>query len=87
MGVMARKNMRASNDFDGQNIALAAIIVGAVNTVIYVFVLGPFLLGKNQALVDWLGAAIITCVPFYFVLQYGSAMRGPAAGASRRSFH
>jgi len=82
LGVLARKNMRTSNNFDGQNIALAGVIVGAIMTVLDVIVLGPALvsvvLGKKQALADLVALTTPACVPLYFALQiwFGYAWSG-----------
>jgi len=77
LGVLARKKMQASNNFDGHNIALAAIIFGAITTAIGVFVLAHFEF-DIQTLVGWEVAVINTCVPIYFVLQiwFGYAWSG-----------
>lgn len=76
LALLARKKMQASNNFDGQNIAPAAIIVGAITTAIdgAFVVLGHFAFDL-QTLVGW---AINACVPLYFVLQiwFGYAWSG-----------
>ncbi len=64
MGVLARKSMRASNNFEGRNVALAGIIGGAMLTALYAFVLY-----KNEASFDWLAGMINASVPTYLVLQ------------------
>jgi hypothetical protein len=38
LGAVARKNMRAANNYDGYGIALAGIIIGAVEAVITILI-------------------------------------------------
>jgi hypothetical protein len=73
LGMMALLFMRASNNFDGKNIALAGIIIGAISTVGYVFVA----LANGPALGLLLGGAITSCVPLYFVAQIWFACAWP----------
>jgi hypothetical protein len=64
MGMIARRYMRASNNFEGRNIARAGIIAGAIFTALYAVALYG-----NGAPDVLLGGTIGACVPLYFVLQ------------------
>jgi hypothetical protein len=74
LGVIARTNMRASNNFDGGKIAWAGIIIGAVYTAYDAFLI----YASGQRLEDWMNGAIEDCVPLYIVLQiwFGYAWSG-----------
>jgi hypothetical protein len=74
MGAIARRNMRASNNFDGGNIALAAIVIGAAYTVFDAFLIYQ----TDQRLADWFIGAVEGSVPLYIVLQiwFGYAWSG-----------
>jgi hypothetical protein len=65
LGVIARRNMRASNNFDGGNIAWAGIIIGSIYTAFDAFLIYE----SSQRLADWINGAIEACVPLYIVLQ------------------
>jgi hypothetical protein len=74
LGVIARRNMRLSNNFDGSNFAWAGIIIGAVLTAFDALLIYE----SNQRLADWIAGAIEGCVPLYIVLQiwFGYAWSG-----------
>ena len=74
MGAIARRNMRASNNFDGGNIAWAGIIIGAIYTAFDAFLIYQ----TDQRLADWIIGAVEGCVPLYIVLQiwFGYAWSG-----------
>jgi hypothetical protein len=64
MGVIARRHMRASSNFEGRQIALAGVIVGTIFAALYAVVLY-----NNGGFGDWLSGTIGAGVPLYFVLQ------------------
>jgi len=74
LGVIARRNMRASNNFDGGNIAWAGIIIGTAYTAFDAFLF----YASNQRLAVWMIGAVEGCVPLYIVLQtwFGYAWSG-----------
>jgi hypothetical protein len=65
MGAIARRNMRASHNFDGGKLAWAAIIIGAIYTAFDAFLIYE----SSQRLADWIIGAVEGCVPLYIVLQ------------------
>jgi hypothetical protein len=82
MGVIARRNMRAANNFAGGNFALAGIIIGSLYTALAAIVLYAsgdlsWPLGDFDRSA-WTGQLIMACVPVYFVLQiwFGCAWSG-----------
>ncbi len=75
LGMMALRFMRTSNNSDGKNIALAGIIIGAISTVGYLFVVHALVDGPRLGL--FLGGAITSCVPLYFVAQIWFAYAWP----------
>jgi hypothetical protein len=74
LGVIARRNMRASNNFDGGKIAWAGIVIGTVYTAFDAFLIYQ----TDQRLAEWINRAIEDCVPLYIVLQiwFGYAWSG-----------
>jgi hypothetical protein len=74
LGVIARRKMRALNNFDGGKIAWAGIIIGAVYTAYDAFLI----YASGQRLEDWINGAVEECVPLYIVLQiwFGYAWSG-----------
>jgi predicted permease len=85
LGMIALRFMRASNNFDGRNIALAGIIIGAISTVGYVFVL--YALANGSVLGLFLGGAITSCVPSILSRRYGSPTLGRSLAQSGRRTH
>lgn len=67
LGVMALMFMRASNNFSGKSAAWAGIIVGSISTAGYALALCTSVNGPTLG--EFVGGAITTCVPLYFVLQ------------------
>jgi len=76
LGTMALMFMRASNNFSGKSAAWAGIIVGSISTVGYALALCTSVDGPTSG--EFVGGAIMTCVPLYFIPQiwFGCAWFG-----------